>query len=155
MTESVVALPNGSVSGRSESPRASARAMVNGSVTHGERRRPSPTPRTGARTQTGPSRMARVAAWPRRVGRVMYLDAADSWIVRDSTPSIRQVWSTDYTAAVPGDYAPFRWWCRGYRYPAVAAAAVLDSAKWILIHPVRGPLFITATGVGVVTAAVL
>lgn len=149
MTESVVALPNGSVSGRSENPRASARARVNGSVTHGERRRPSPTPRTAVRTQVGPSRMARVAAWPCHAGRVMYLDAADSWIVKNSTPSIRQVWSTDYAASIPGDYAPFRYWCRAYRYPAVAAAAVLDSAKWMLIHPVRGPLFLSATAGGV------
>jgi hypothetical protein len=137
-TESVVALPHGSASGRSDSPRASGRARVNGSVTHRDRVRVA--------------RGANLVAGARRMGRVMYLDAADSWIVRDSTPSIRQVWAADYTAAVPGDYAPFRFWCRGYRYPAVAFAALLDSAKWLLIHPVRGPLFLTAVGAGIAAA---
>lgn len=77
---------------------------------------------------------------------VAYLDAADSWIVHESTPSIRQVWAADYTASVPGGYKPFAYWCRAYRYPAVAAAAVLDSTKLMLIHPVRGPLFLTTAG---------
>ncbi|MEV1013807.1 hypothetical protein AB0I89_23940 [Micromonospora sp. NPDC049801] len=85
----------------------------------------------------------------RRIGRVMYLDAADSWIVREATPSIRQVWATDYAALATIDYLPFRLWCRGYRYAAVSSAAVLDGVKWMLIHPVRGPLFLTATGAGV------
>lgn len=140
MTESVVALPHGSVSGRSDSPRASGRARVNGSVTHRDR----------VRVVRG----ARTAERVRQVVRVVYLDAADSWIVSEPSPSIRQVWAADYTASVPGGYAPFRYWCRGYRYPAVAFAAVLDSAKWALIHPVRGPLFLTLTGAGVTAVAI-
>ncbi|MEU0078496.1 hypothetical protein ABZY58_11420 [Micromonospora tulbaghiae] len=88
----------------------------------------------------------------RRVGRVMYRDAADSWIVRESTPSIRQVWRTDYAALASVDSAPLRVWCRFWRYPAVLFASGLDGAKWFLIHPVRGPLFITVTGGGVAVA---
>jgi hypothetical protein len=83
----------------------------------------------------------------------MYLDAADSWIVSDSTPSIRQVWATDYAALATVNYTPFRLWCRSYRIFAVASAATLDSVKWCLIHPVRGPLFLTATSVGIAVAA--
>ncbi|MEU7170281.1 hypothetical protein ABZ949_02170 [Micromonospora tulbaghiae] len=82
----------------------------------------------------------------------MYLDAADSWIVRESTPSIRQVWATDYPALARVDYAPFRVWCRVYKPAAVGSAAVLDSVKWLLIHPVRGPLFLSAVGVGAAVA---
>lgn len=153
MTESVVALPNVSANGRPESPRASARARVKRSVTHGDQPRPRETTQTALREHTKARRAARVTTWPRRALRVMYLDAADSWIVRESTPSIRQVWATDYTASVPGDYPPFQLWCRVYRVPAVVAAAVLDSTKWCLIHPVRGPLLLAATAVG--TAAVV
>ncbi|MEV1315406.1 hypothetical protein AB0J14_04895 [Micromonospora arborensis] len=91
----------------------------------------------------------RPVAAGRRIGRVMYLDAADSWIVRESTPSIRQVWATDYATLATVDYAPFRVWCRAYKPMAVGSAAVLDSVKWMLIHPVRGPLFLTATGAGI------
>lgn len=122
--------------GGSDSPRASARARVKPSVTR--------------RNRVRRLRTARPVVAARRVGRVMYLDAADSWIVRESTPSIRVVWRTDYSATTP-EFAPYRRWCRAYRYPAVAAAAALDSAKWMLIHPVRGPLFI-ATSVGVAAA---
>ncbi len=84
----------------------------------------------------------------------MYLDAADSWIVRESTPSIRQVWATDYAALATVDYLPFRLWCRGYRYVAVSSAAALDSVKWMLIHPVRGPLCLTAVGAGIAVAVI-
>lgn len=141
MTESVMALPHGSPSRGSDSPRASARARVNRSVTHRDRVQAAKATRTGQ--------------FVARAVRVVYLDAADSWIVRESTPSIRQVWKADYTASVPGNYAPFRYWCRGWRYPAVASAAVLDSAKWALIHPVRGPLFLTATGSTIAALAYL
>lgn len=135
-TERVVALPNGSPSRGVDSP-------------------PVRRTRTRARvTDTPRSHKAKAAAIAARrrirsAVEVMYLDAADSWIVKDSTPSISQVWNTDYSTTVPGGYAPFRAWCRAYRYPAVAAAAVLDSTKWFLIHPVRGPLFTAAVGVGV------
>lgn len=138
MTESVVALPHGSAVGGVENPRASARARVKQSVTHRDR------VRRAAATQP--------VAVARRISRVMYRDAADSWIVRDSTPSIAQVWATDYAALATVDYAPFRVWCRFYRFPAVLFAAGLDSAKWMLIHPVRGPLFLTAVSVGVAVA---
>lgn len=138
MTESVVALPHGTAGGRSDSPRASARARVKGSVTHREQKR-----------SVGQARPVRFA---RQVGRVMYRDAADSWIVRESTPSIRQVWSTDYAALASVDWAPFRVWCRFWRYPAVFFASATDGAKFFLIHPVRGPLFIGAVAGGTVAA---
>jgi len=135
VTESVVALPNGSAIGGSDSPRASARVRVNRSVTERVRARPA----GGARVV-------------RRALRVMYVDAADSWIVRESTPSIRQVWRTDY-AALAVDHPAARVWCRVYRFPAVASAAVLDSIKWCAIHPVRGPL-LAAASAGTVWAVI-
>lgn len=84
--------------------------------------------------------------WLRSASEVVYLDAADSWIVSESTPSIRRVWATDYSTCVPADYQPFIVWCRIWRYPAVVFAAVFDSVKWMLIHPLRGPLFIACIG---------
>ncbi|MEU7978277.1 hypothetical protein AB0B63_07065 [Micromonospora sp. NPDC049081] len=82
----------------------------------------------------------------------MYLDAADSWIVREPSTSIRQVWATDYAALSGIDDPTYRAWCRLWRYPAVLSAAALDSTKFFLIHPVRGPLFLTAVGVGAAVA---
>lgn len=149
MTESVVALPHGSPVRGVDNPRASARARGKGSVTHRER----VAGRKGARLGAAARRAGtRTVVWGRTTGRVMYLDAADSWIVRESAPSIRQVWATDYAALARVNYTPFRIWCRFWRYPAVLAAASLDSVKWALIHPVRGPLFLTATGAGIAVA---
>ncbi|WP_431728547.1 hypothetical protein [Verrucosispora sp. TAA-831] len=145
MTDRVVTVPNVSAIGGVEHPRASARARVNQSVTHRDQK----SVRRNARQVDAARRLGvRAAGWARATGRVMYLDAADSWIVRERSQTIRQVWSTDYAAAAPGDFAPFRRWCRAYRYPAVAATVVLDSVKWLLVHPVRGPLSI-ATCVGI------
>lgn len=79
----------------------------------------------------------------RRVGRVMYLDAADSWIVREHSPAPATVWATDYTAHIPGAYRPFVLWCRAYRIPAVLVGAVLDGIKFLLIHPARGPVTVS------------
>lgn len=138
MTESVVTLPHGSASEGGQRARVSARARGRTSVTK--------------RDRIQAIRGSRVVVAARQIGRVAYLDAADSWIVRDSTPSIKQVWQADYSVTVPGGYAPFRYWCKTYRYPAVAAAAVFDSAKWMLIHPVRGPLFISTVGAGIAAA---
>lgn len=139
MTESVVALPSGTAVGDSDRARA-RRARTRASVDATDRSRKARE--VAARTGLG----------IRRFGRVMYADVEGSWIVRDATPSISQLWKTDYPAIASIDYAPFRIWCRAYRYPAVAFAAVLDSAKWALIHPVRGPLFITTVGAGITAA---
>lgn len=135
MTESVVALPHGSPSRGSDSPRASARARVNRSVTH--------------RDRTLSIKESRPVLFVRRVSRVVYLDTADSWILNEDSPAPKKVWKTDYTAAVPGGYKPFVRWCRAWRYPAVILGSACDGAKWFLIHPVRGPLTITAVGTGV------
>ncbi|MCW6003832.1 hypothetical protein K1W54_04445 [Micromonospora sp. CPCC 205371] len=88
------------------------------------------------------------------MARVVYLDTADAWLWSESTPSIRQVLATDYSASTPAGWLPFVVWCKAYKVPAVVFAAVLDSAKWFLIHPVRGPLFLAATG-GSVAAVIL
>lgn len=94
-----------------------------------------------------------MAARARRAGRhaieVVYLDAADSWWWTGVSPSLRDVVAADYGALAVAGYAPFRWWCRGWKLVAVASAAGLDTVKWFLIHPVRGPLFLAATGAGV------
>ncbi len=74
----------------------------------------------------------------RRLGRVVYLDAADSWWWAGRTVSAREVYGADY--AVPGSYRPFVLWCRVYGYPGAAWAAGCDAAKWLGCHPVRGPL---------------
>jgi hypothetical protein len=81
-----------------------------------------------------------LGAFPlRRITRVVYNDAVDGWIVRTPAPSIAEVFNFEY--AVPGDYAPFRVWCKVYtRSLGVLFASAFDGAKWVLIHPVRGPL---------------
>lgn len=137
MTESVVALGHGSPGNGMQRPRASARARMKASVTRRDRLRRI--------------RAANPAAKIRHIGRVMYLDAADSWIVNTHSPAPKTVWRTDYNSAVPGAYRPFTTWCRIYRYPAVVFGATLDGAKWLLIHPLRGPLTITAAAAGAAT----
>lgn len=92
---------------------------------------------------------ARPKAWARTTARVMYRDAEGSWILSERSQTMKQVWRTDYAAIASVDWAPFRMWCRSWRYPAVMFAAGTDSAKFFLIHPVRGPLFLTAVGAGV------
>lgn len=81
----------------------------------------------------------------RRATRVVWLDAADSWIIRESSPAPRTVWRTDYTAQIPGAYLPFVKWCRAWRYPAVLFGSACDGIKVLLIHPVRGPLTLSVT----------
>jgi hypothetical protein len=76
----------------------------------------------------------------------MYLDAADSWVVRDHSPAPRAVWNSDYTVSVPDAYPPFVWWCRFWRYPAVVLGCAFDAAKFLHIHPVRGPVTIAIEG---------
>lgn len=138
MTESVMALPHGSPVAGSDSPRASARAKVKQSVAQRDRIRRS--------------EIARIAGMPRRIARVMYLDAADSWIVHEQSPSLRTVWATDYAAAVPGGYAPFRYWCQAWKPVAIAVTVLFDGPKWLLIHPVRGPFTLTLTGAAITAA---
>lgn len=105
VTDGVVALPHGSPVEGVQRAQVSARARTRTSVTD--------------RDLLRPSKAATVKARLRHFGRVMYLDAADSWIVKDSTPSISVVWNTDYSTTVPGNYQPFVRWCRIWRYPAV------------------------------------
>ena len=136
ITDSVVTLANDSAIAGGHSPparRTRARTRV---------------PVTARSLQFRAAARRQVRSWVR----VVYLDAADSWIVSERSPSIREVWNADYT--VPGDYAPFRTWCRVYRYPAVVAAVVLDGIKWTLVHPVRGPLAIAATTAGAAAVGV-
>lgn len=133
-----MALPDGSHVGGPTRVGVNARARVKRSLAQ--------------RDQTRKARLAQIAAVAGRISRVMWLDAADSWIVRDSTPSLRRVWATDYTAHLQDPYGPYVWWCKGYRLFAVATVAPLHAVLWLLAHPVRGPLFLTATGVGIAAA---
>lgn len=80
----------------------------------------------------------------RRMVRVVYLDAADSWIVRESSPAPRTVWRTDYTAHLISPPTAYVRWCRVWRYPGTVLGATCDGLKFFLIHPVRGPLAIVA-----------
>jgi hypothetical protein len=132
MTVSEMAVPYGTTVPGVDSPRVLTRTRARTSVADGD----------GARV----TKQARRAPVVVRLARVMYLDAADSWIVSDSTPSIRTVWKTSYVAAAPAGWLPFVIWCHAYRVPAVLLAAVLDAVKWLLIHPLRGPLSLTVAG---------
>lgn len=87
----------------------------------------------------------------RVVLRTLYLDTADGWIAQGRTLSAKEVWRADYTPLVPAGYRPFVLWCKTYRVPAVGFALVLDAAKWMLVHPVRGPLLILAITAGILT----
>lgn len=130
-----VAMPHGAATGSPNArPRARARARTSiaGAVTQRARRRGVPL------------------AGVRRLGRVVYLDAADSWIVQGRTLSMVEVWRADYV--VPGNYTPFRIWCRAYRYPATVWAAGCDAVKFLGVHPVRGPLTLI---VALITAALI
>jgi hypothetical protein len=139
VTHGNVAVLHGSPVPDPNGARVSARARARASVAEGDDARVAKAARIAAR---GP-------ALPVRLPRVVYLDAADSWLWSESTPSIRQVWATDYSSGAPAGWLPFVVWCKAYRLPAVVSAALLDSIKWMLIHPVRGPLFLAATGGGV------
>lgn len=120
----------------------------------------------GAPATAAPSRTAaakakareRVAAMPkvqmgtrlRHVSRVLYRDTADGWLMQGRTLSVAEVAQLRY--AVPGDWKPFQLWCTFYtRSFGPFFAAVLDGAKFVLIHPVRGPL----AGAGAVAAVIV
>lgn len=141
MTVSEMAVPNGIPVAGGDRPRVLTRARARPSVTRSDTVRPSQAKEGTAVRGSAVSRLVRV----------VYLDAADSWIVSDSTPSIKQVWRADYAAAAPGHWLPFVLWCKTYRVLAVFLATLLDSLKWMLIHPLRGPLFLTIAG-GVLAA---
>src|SRR6185436_13504788 len=57
-----------------------------------------------------------------RLARIVYLDAADSWIAEERSPSAKTVLSTDYTAGMDTVWAPYRAWTYIYRPPAVLFA---------------------------------
>ncbi|WP_250029849.1 hypothetical protein [Paractinoplanes maris] len=80
----------------------------------------------------------------RRVARVMYLDAADSWPVQERSPSARTVFRTDYTAHLGTVWKPYRMWTVAYRPAAATLALLFDALKWLFIHPLRGPLTTSA-----------
>lgn len=141
MTVSEMAVPNGSPTIGVDAPRVLTRARARPSVTRSDTAQPARAKESTAVRGSAVSRLVRVA----------YLDAADSWIVSDFTPSIKTVWRTDYAAAAPGHWLPFVAWCKTYRVLAVVLATLLDSLKWMLIHPLRGPLFLTIGG-GIVAA---
>lgn len=127
MTVSGMAVVDGSANPAPATPvGVNTRARVNRSVAQRDRLR-----------RLRASRVAQLAA---RAGRVVWADAADSWIVREHSPAPRTVWAADYTAHIPGAYPPFVRWCRLWRIPAVLFGVLLDAVKFFLIHPVRGPL---------------
>jgi hypothetical protein len=90
-----------------------------------------------------------VGGWLRHAGRVFYRDAADGWLMQGRTLSVAEVAQLRY--AVPGDWKPFRLWCTFYtRSLGPIFAAVLDGAKFTLIHPVRGPLAGAGTAAAII-----
>lgn len=140
VTECVVALPHGSASAGVDSPpvrRTRVRARV------------ADTPRSH-KVRAATSRVRRVV---RNTAEVAYLDAADGFILNSRSQTIREVVATDYAAASPlRDYRPFRVWCRVWKPVAVTVVTGVDTAKFLLVHPVRGPLTLTAVAVGAVIA---
>jgi hypothetical protein len=133
---------------------ATAAAPTSRPVRGSARPAAAPTSRPAATKAAKRSRtMPRInvsAAPLRTVGRVLYRDTVDGWIVRTPAPSIAEVWNFEY--AVPGDWAPFRIWCKVWtRTAGTLVAATLDGIKWVLIHPVRGPLAIGGGGAAALT----
>jgi hypothetical protein len=127
VTPSDMAVVDGSPDfGTAQPVGVNARARVKQSITTRDRRRTSKT----ARRSLSPSRMTRL----------MYLDAADSWIVRESTPSLKTLWATTYADEIPAGWGPMRAWCLAYRLLAVAVAVPLHMLLFLLTHPLRGPL---------------
>jgi hypothetical protein len=97
--------------------------------------------------QTAPSRTRRTSrarGGVARMVRVVYTDAADSWIVREQSPSAKTVWRTDHTAHLDRPWKPYRAWAFCYRPVAVLFAFTLDGVKFLLIHP--GRVLLTGTG---------
>lgn len=128
MTESVMAVPHGSPVRGVDSPRASAHAKVKQSVTDRDRE----------------IELAGTNLFTRALD-VVYSDTADSWIVGESTPSLKALWATSYADRIPADYTPLRVWCRAYRVVAVAVAAPLHILLFLLTHPLRGPITVLIT----------
>lgn len=128
MTLSDMAVGDGSPMARGAQPvGVNARARVKQSVTARDRRR------TFRASPFG------------RFFRVVYLDTADSWIAEEQSPSAKTVWRTDYTAHLDAVWKPYGVWVACYRPVAVFFALLLDATKWLLIHPARGPLALTAS----------
>lgn len=126
MTLSEMAVADGSPSlGAAQPVGVNARARVNRSVTARDRQRTSQ------------------ASGVARFFRVVYLDAVDSWIAEERSPSAKTVWRTDHTAHLDNPWAPYRYWAKAWRPVAVLVAVLLDAVKFLFVHPVRGPLFIT------------
>jgi hypothetical protein len=80
----------------------------------------------------------------RRVAQVVWLDGRDSWIAEERSPSAKTVWRTDYTAHMDTVWKPYGVWAFCYRPVAVAVSLLLDCVKFLLIHPARGPLTMSA-----------
>jgi hypothetical protein len=74
----------------------------------------------------------------------MWLDAADSWIAEERSPSAKTVWRTDYTAHLGVVWRPYGVWAKCWRPLAVVVALLLDALKLMFVHPVRGPLTASA-----------
>ncbi|GGN39338.1 hypothetical protein FHR83_006741 [Actinoplanes campanulatus] len=96
-----------------------------------------------APTDSRTRRMPRAVA-VRRLARVVYTDAADSWITEEQSPSAKTVWHTDHTAHLDKPWKPYQAWAYCYRPVAVVVALALDGVKWLLIHPAR--ILLTGTG---------
>jgi hypothetical protein len=126
MTLSDMAVVDGSpMAGGAQPVGVNARARVKPSVTARNRKRTRQAPSVG------------------RFFRVVYLDATDSWIAHERSPSAKTVWATDHTAHLDTVWKPYRVWATGYRAPAVFFALLLDAIKFLLIHPLRGPITLT------------
>jgi hypothetical protein len=79
-----------------------------------------------------------------RLVRVVHTDAADSWIAEEQSPSAKTVWHTDHTAHLDRPWKPYRMWATCYRVPAVLFTLLLDAVKYLLLHPLRAPLTVSA-----------
>ena len=152
MTHSDMAVLNGSRVEGVDSPRVLTRTRARPSVTKRDAAVDHRTRREALRDVKIARIWARVWAAGRQLGALVWSDTLDAWYLADRSPSLKTVWATRYDHVIPGDYRPFAVWCQVWRYPAVLAAAGLDAVKLLLIHPVRGPLFLTVTAAGVAAA---
>lgn len=137
MTVRVSALPKGTPPRAADSPRASARAHARTRITD----RDSP-----------------VQSWPRKCGHTIRDDLVGSWMLADSTPTIRVYLAAERARPAPYGSTPLRRARLVWAYTlGIAGTITGHTLAWIFQSPVRlltavvtvgGPILIWRLGGG-------